>query len=599
MQKINMEKKMKNILLILILICSTNFTFAEITFDKHIIGENQKTTMCVISVDIDKDGDKDIITASYNKNGVIWWKNDGKQNFSKHILGKNYGSARTVYADDLDKDGDIDILAAGYKSGKLTWFENDGKQNFREKSISEIFAGAHTISTSDIDGDGDIDVMGAAFTRKRTGKLSWFENDGKQNFKEHILSNKVSSCVYGADIDKDGDIDIIGSMYMNSEILWWKNNGDKTFTEKIISKSFRLPHWARTVDLDNDGDIDIIGAGCGRSVSWWENDGKENFREHKISNNFACASSIYSADIDNDGDIDIFSTSERHHDIRWWENNGKQIFKEHTVSGLFPGASDVYIDDLDSDGDLDVLGAGNIENQISWWENKEKTIFDKNKVLTEDQFFAFIRTKGSEQALDLYKNNKKIKFREIYMNNLGYELLGKKNIKDAINIFTLNLIAYPNSPNTYLSLTEGYLSQNNIEKAKEYYNRSKEITSKVIPIHKQLKLSLLLNDKKEFNNLLDDIKKNNSTKYKLRENALNLIGYQLMGRNLIDEAIIVFKTNAELFPNSFNVFDSMGEAYMKKGNSKLAIQNYKNSFKINPKNKNAENMIKKLEKKIK
>ena len=47
-------------------------------------------------------------------------------------------------------------------------------------------------------------------------------------------------------------------------------------------------------------------------------------------------------------------------------------------------------------------------------------------------------------------------------------------------------------------------------------------------------------------------------------------------------------------PNSFNVFDSLGEAYALAGNKKLAIENYEKSMQLNPKNTNGEEALAKL-----
>ena len=55
--------------------------------------------------------------------------------------------------------------------------------------------------------------------------------------------------------------------------------------------------------------------------------------------------------------------------------------------------------------------------------------------------------------------------------------------------------------------------------------------------------------------------------------------------------------NAELYPNSANVYDSLGEAYMNSDDNKNAIKNYKKSLELNPNNDNAREMLKKLEKK--
>jgi Flp pilus assembly protein TadD len=50
----------------------------------------------------------------------------------------------------------------------------------------------------------------------------------------------------------------------------------------------------------------------------------------------------------------------------------------------------------------------------------------------------------------------------------------------------------------------------------------------------------------------------------------------------------------EAFPSSWNVYDGLGEAFMKNGNKELAIENYKKSLQLNPGNSNAEEMLKKL-----
>jgi cytochrome c-type biogenesis protein CcmH/NrfG len=52
--------------------------------------------------------------------------------------------------------------------------------------------------------------------------------------------------------------------------------------------------------------------------------------------------------------------------------------------------------------------------------------------------------------------------------------------------------------------------------------------------------------------------------------------------------------NVIQFPESFNVYDSLGEGYMADGNNKLAIKFYKKSLKLNPDNENAKQMLEKL-----
>ena len=78
------------------------------------------------------------------------------------------------------------------------------------------------------------------------------------------------------------------------------------------------------------------------------------------------------------------------------------------------------------------------------------------------------------------------------------------------------------------------------------------------------------------------------------ENRMNTLGYQLLNLKKYKEAIKLFKLNVEYFPESWNCYDSLAEAYMKDGNKKLAIKNYEKSLKLNPKNESAKENITKL-----
>lgn len=78
------------------------------------------------------------------------------------------------------------------------------------------------------------------------------------------------------------------------------------------------------------------------------------------------------------------------------------------------------------------------------------------------------------------------------------------------------------------------------------------------------------------------------------EEYINRGGYQMMGNGNLDLAINIFKLNVALHPKAFNTYDSLGEAYMKKGEKVLAIKNYKKSLELNPKNDNAVAMLKEL-----
>ena len=93
------------------------------------------------------------------------------------------------------------------------------------------------------------------------------------------------------------------------------------------------------------------------------------------------------------------------------------------------------------------------------------------------------------------------------------------------------------------------------------------------------------------------IQQKDSLNIAVNENEMNAIGYYHLGRNEIQKAINVLKINAVLHPNSDNVFDSLGEAYLKSGDTLQAIVNYKKALAIDSGNRRAKNVVEKFDKK--
>jgi predicted negative regulator of RcsB-dependent stress response len=85
-----------------------------------------------------------------------------------------------------------------------------------------------------------------------------------------------------------------------------------------------------------------------------------------------------------------------------------------------------------------------------------------------------------------------------------------------------------------------------------------------------------------------------SPSFKLDESAVNSWGLELMTDNHLPEAIDIFNLNAKNYPDSGNVYDSLGEAYMQSGQKQLAIDSYKKSLEKDPSNDNARQKLKDL-----
>jgi uncharacterized membrane protein len=85
-----------------------------------------------------------------------------------------------------------------------------------------------------------------------------------------------------------------------------------------------------------------------------------------------------------------------------------------------------------------------------------------------------------------------------------------------------------------------------------------------------------------------------SPTYNFDEGELNALGYTLIGGKKFKQAIRVLQLNAEAYPQSSNVYDSLGEAYLDDGNKPLAIANYQRSLELNPKNRGAVAVLRRL-----
>ncbi len=93
------------------------------------------------------------------------------------------------------------------------------------------------------------------------------------------------------------------------------------------------------------------------------------------------------------------------------------------------------------------------------------------------------------------------------------------------------------------------------------------------------------------------LKKKGEGKYYFKEAEFNSLGYIFLNYGKTDEAIGVFKMNVKAYPDSWNVYDSLGEAYLAGGELELAKKYYKRSIELNPKNERGMKMLEKIKQK--
>lgn len=93
------------------------------------------------------------------------------------------------------------------------------------------------------------------------------------------------------------------------------------------------------------------------------------------------------------------------------------------------------------------------------------------------------------------------------------------------------------------------------------------------------------------------LKTSNPDGYDFSERGLNQLGSELYRANRMADAIAIFKLNVEQFPKSADAYDSLASGYEKDGQNQLALENYRKSLELDPKNQHAADHIKQLEQK--
>jgi len=80
----------------------------------------------------------------------------------------------------------------------------------------------------------------------------------------------------------------------------------------------------------------------------------------------------------------------------------------------------------------------------------------------------------------------------------------------------------------------------------------------------------------------------------IQERNLNQLGYHFVFDRKLDLAIELFKLNTLLYPEVSNTFDSLGEAYWRKGDESLAVKNFKKAIELDPENSTSKDAIQKI-----
>jgi hypothetical protein len=358
---------------------------AEVPFDLTVLHQNTSGVFAV--GDIDGDGRRDIVSTNATA-PLVWYQYPG---LTEHTVSQSAGkSGGDIHAVDIDLDGDLDILYPDDAAKKVTWFENPGRtavlgaSSWTSHDAAAWSGGgwAHDFKIGDFNDDGKVD---AVMCRNEDG-TPWhlFIQNSPSSWTTLDIEGPANNGKEGTwvdDIDDDGRDDITDG------VKWVKAPADPAnagaWTSYQIGGFACGNRRACVADLNGDGHKDIVVAvaeyqAC--NFKWFEgpaDPASVPWTEHVIISEAADWNfhTLRVGDIDLDGSPDIVVGTT--HGPNTYPKLMKLLFNADgsgdnwydttwvTQYGVWQGV----LGDVGSDGDLDILTADYGTAQLELWVN--------------------------------------------------------------------------------------------------------------------------------------------------------------------------------------------------------------------------------------
>ncbi|MEM6673895.1 MAG: VCBS repeat-containing protein [Planctomycetota bacterium] len=269
-------------------------------------------------------------------------------------------SARAI---DVDTDGDLDVVACSQSENEIVWFENEGgttivKRRLLTGAIHEPLG----LVGADLDGDGDQDLVVSARFPENIWRV---ENLGGGAFgaPEPLAQGlPVGARLQAVDLDGDGDLDVIvpsreGYTFGPGPTFIENLGGGALATPRSLSGLTNGLPDLEVLDVDSDGALDLVTAGPSGFVNLHRGVGLFEFElSGTIDNLFVLALQIESADLDGDGDRDLVVTRRDAPSIAVYESLGGGSFGPRIeIDTGAAEAPEIALVDVDADGDPDMV----------------------------------------------------------------------------------------------------------------------------------------------------------------------------------------------------------------------------------------------------
>lgn len=252
-------------------------------------------------------------------------------------------------------------------------------------------------------------------------------------------------------------------------------------------------------------------------------------------------------------------------------------------------------------------------------QDERSSLTDLRTSLVED-YTRDVAGKGLEAAIAALEQGRKAQDATHFFSpdeamQQAHQYLGRKQYGEAIGLLRACRETVPELAATYAMLAQAYLGRNDVEAA-EAVLKEGEAIEPMLPLElpqieraktalRKAKLgsaadvvaqALAAGGIPAAEKALEGLLARRPDGPVFDETDFNALGYKLLQENQLDPALYVFEQNARLYADSWNAWDSLGEAAAKAGRNDRAIESFRKSLELNPRNKNAQAMLAQLEK---
>lgn len=265
-------------------------------------------TYAGLLVDLDGDGDLDVVISNDEPDPKRVYLNDGRAHFTPgSIFGKPEWPTRNISVADLNGDSLPDIVVAN-RTGDDKGFNyvclNRGVGKFDANCLPVSRESTTTITPADFDRDGHIDL---AVPHREGGQSYIYFNDGKASFQRRIAFGPATAAIRisaAADVNSDGRLDLV-VVDERSGPAFYLQQSTGTFGERQPLERTATPYALAVADVDQDGKVDVIVGNVGAPTVIYFNENGGRFHPMKVGDNKGTAYGIAVGDVDKDGAMDI------------------------------------------------------------------------------------------------------------------------------------------------------------------------------------------------------------------------------------------------------------------------------------------------------